>query len=105
MSKEKQIEEIKREVNTALARDCSKARCLTCEFINEENCEPAIIAESLYNAGYRKQLEGEWVKDEKSRTLHRCFECGYGGYYNGVRLGVFCSNCGSRMKNGGAMIE
>ena len=58
MRKEKLIEEMKRDVNTALARDCSIGKCLTCEFINEENCEPAIIAEHFYNAGYRKQSGG-----------------------------------------------
>lgn len=67
MSKEKQIEEMKREINIALARDCSKARCLTCEFINEENCEPAIIAEWLYTAGYRKQSEVEALENEIER--------------------------------------
>ena len=64
MSREKQIDEMKQDINTALARDCSKARCLTCEFINEENCEPSIIAEHLYNEGYRKQ--SEWISvDER----------------------------------------
>ena len=57
MSREKQIEEMKRECNIALARDCSKAKCLNCKFINEENCDPAIIAEHLYNAGSRKASE------------------------------------------------
>ena len=75
MSKEKQIEEMKREINTALTRDCSKSRCLTCEFINEENCEPSIIAEHLYNAGYRKQSE-----------VIRCKDCKYFYPYGEVRI-------------------
>lgn len=53
----KQIEEMKQEINTALARPCGKAKCLTCEFINEENCEPAIIADHLYKQCYRKSTD------------------------------------------------
>jgi len=57
MDKNKQIEEMKRDIKTALSRPCSAGRCLTCEFINEDNCEPPIIADHLYHAGYRKASE------------------------------------------------
>ena len=70
MDKEKQIEEMKREVNIALAYDCNRAKCLNCKFINEENCEPAIIADYLVNASYRKASE---VINEFSEELIKRF--------------------------------
>ena len=64
------------------------------------------IASVLYNAGYRKQREGEW----KYRVEHRrsvwvscniiCDQCCYeferlmGVHFN------FCPNCGAKMKGG-----
>lgn len=92
MNREKQIEEIAKII-------------IMYDSVNSTEEDIVRCANHIYNKGYRKQLEGEWVKDEKSRTLHRCSKCGYGSYYNGVRLGNFCCNCGARMKNGGVMIE
>ena len=95
------IEEMKQQINIALARDCSKARCLTCEFINEENCEPSIIADALYNAGYRKQSEGRWEKRvfiifDSEKVGYHCSECNttWDTETN------FCPNCGARMSGG-----
>lgn len=103
MNKEKQIEEMKREVNTALARDCSRARCLTCEFINEENCEPSIIAEHFYNAGYRRQSEGEWKimkmgDGERVRTCSSCLISQSVNVYKGKVMFRYCPYCGAKMK-------
>ena len=65
----------------------------------------ADIAEALYNAGYRKQKEGEWKRIEVNGE-------NYGQiYYQHKNCKVnetqifqspyhFCPNCGSKMKGG-----
>ena len=58
------------------------------------------IAEHLYNAGYRRQSEGEWrllrnMMCECS-MCHDCFN-----YYSSTDLPNFCPNCGAKMKGGG----
>ena len=95
MSREKQIEEMAKVIEQRCNRDCIPS-CDEC------------IAQTLYNAGYRKQSEGEWVVEE-SPLVHdkkiSCSCCGYSerrgpawniswGMYN------FCPNCGAKMKGG-----
>ena len=65
MSKEKQIEEMARiiaDVNATLR--CSAEVCRLCEFfkVDGELCKDCISAKALYNAGYRKQSEGELTR-------------------------------------------
>lgn len=103
MRKEKQIfEEIKREVKTALARPCGKAKCSTCEFRNEENCDPSIIAEYLCNADYRKR--SEVIDDFVKRLLDAFPEPHRGGnicpaiYYYDYR--EIIEEIGAKMKGG-----
>lgn len=80
MSREKQIEE--------MAKVIAKA---------DDNCRAKTIAEALYNAGYCKQSEGEWIIKK-------------GGYYQRLVCSVceklsiatfdYCPNCGAKMKGG-----
>ena len=94
MSKEKQIEEM------------AKVSCSTClaggEYCDYEPkpCEAAIKdAEALYNEGYRKQSEGEWVKsDETTEHYGYLYMCSYCGGLNFI--GKYCPNCGAKMKGG-----
>ena len=59
---------------------------------------PSIIkAEALYNAGYRKQSEGEWKKVSDKFPRYRCTICGH--LYNN-REYKYCPFCGARMKGG-----
>ena len=56
------------------------------------------IAEYLYNAGYRKQSEGEWI-DCKSKmlwgeTYYKCSNC---ESRSPIRFN-YCPNCGAKMK-------
>lgn len=54
-------------------------------------------AENLYNAGWRKQKEGEWRKHEESIWEHR-YWCSVCNFY---RIGAptpHCQNCGAKMK-------
>lgn len=80
MSEEKQIEEMARDIEQTGMLD-SYSRC-------------EIVAEDLYNAGYRKQSEGEWRKDKNART---CSECGF-QYWARAGFFGYCPNCGAKMK-------
>ena len=60
------------------------------------------IAEQLYNAGYRKQSEGEWIIKWKSTipqyepSEYQCSNC---ELTRSVKH-KFCPNCGAKMKGG-----
>lgn len=57
------------------------------------------IAEYLYNAGHRKQKEGEWVDADPNGSLYR-FTC---SLCRKTKLGKgtpYCPNCGAHMKGG-----
>lgn len=100
MSREKQIEEMAKELQI----DCEQREERDCFAISCSKCR----AEYLYNAGYRKQGEGEWVERTKTTTnakgmearytINFCSECGY-------EIGTiryqhkFCPKCGAKMKN------
>lgn len=63
------------------------------------------IAHILYNAGYRKQSEGEWETiPDYSRSLityrHICSVCKT--FYKDIRSRghTYCHECGSKMKGG-----
>ena len=105
MSREKQIEEMANDIDDACGnrgcpkdRDCSKCR-----------------AEWLYELGYRKQSEGEWIKQKPDPEAMRIFhEKGLGNgmslnsiYWTcsvcdnwGIPHHKYCSSCGAKMKGG-----
>lgn len=103
MSREKQIEEMTKDLFSAYA-------------INKLYTED--VAEYLYNAGYRKQIEGEWLVDawdnEKeewvtipyNKHLHAdafCSLCKEHALLDGKEYGVasnYCPKCGAKMKGG-----
>jgi rubrerythrin len=86
MSKEKQIEEM--------------------VFIIQENSPLSKIssedvADSLYNAGYRKQSEGRWEKRvfvifDSEKVGYRCSECNT----TWDTETPYCPHCGAHMKGG-----
>ena len=89
MSKEKQIEEIKQ----VLMRTYKRARTPQEDYMQDR------YAEALYNAGYRKQKEGDWNINGTDGNIignWRCSAC------NGVSLknSNYCPNCGAKMKGG-----
>ena len=69
--------------------------CRTCKM--HETCLYEDIAYGLYNAGYRKQSEGEW-KLGKSGCMYCCSCCGYAAHPREVDEWTHCPKCGAKMK-------
>lgn len=89
MSREKQIEEMARELNTATfgVNLHTLGDHLKPETTNK-------VAEYLYNVGYRKQSVAKWGF---KGTAYGCSLCGYGviaPIYN------YCPECGAKMEGG-----
>lgn len=107
MSKEleqKQIEEIK----NVLMHTCKRIRTREDDIMQDQ------YAKALYNANYRKQIEGEW-KDcfdgKYANATYLCSICGKGtllkpdinelGNAEIIQaLSPFCPNCGAKMEGG-----
>lgn len=105
MSKEKQIEEMAKVIEQRCNRDCIPS-CDEC------------IAQTLYNAGYRKQSEGEWVvtdvdsgsfgeyepfiefKCPKCESVYGIESGQYDWQYGEPIPWVSCPLCGAKMKGG-----
>lgn len=91
MNKEKQIEEM--------------AKDIACKTVWDEDEIPTVncleTAKRLYNAGYRKQSEGEWVwEHDELNDPKRYFirvVCSHCGLKTG-QTSSFCPNCGAKMK-------
>ena len=92
MSEEKQIEEMTIDLCQAEFWD-----------VDEDCCDLELdrrkTAENLYNAGYRKQSEGEWIEQGECWKTLRCSVCGHTTDTIFDRT-PFCPNCGARMKGG-----
>ena len=77
--------------------------CFECN--GKGRCKAKKYAERAYNAGYRKQSEGEWETiPDYSRSLityrHICSVCKT--FYKDIRSQghTYCHECGSKMKGG-----
>lgn len=96
MNDKKQIEE--------MALTLSEGGCGNeCDCIQGDkfNCHLLHSASVLYDAGYRKQSEGEWQTAPDG--THWCSECGHDATYtfDGTEIcGVACPFCGAKMKGG-----
>ena len=98
MNKEKQIEEMARAWCPFPERHDCKGCC--------ERCYEISKSEMLYEAGYRKQREGEWI-DKPTGAYGRmqswCSACGKHSGIGGIesnRHKPYCPNCGAKMKGG-----
>ena len=97
-----QIEEMALLMAKNVISDCILPKtCARCKV--KETCLIYEMAERLYNAGYRKQSEGEWISncqtDEFICSL--CdgiapVDCEKERFYKSN----FCPNCGAKMKGG-----
>lgn len=101
MTKDKQIEEM---TDIIVKQNCKHCGCENCDYAyeygtKEESCEDYVsyrrMAEEFYNAGYRKQIEGEWV--DTSYGELKCSTCGC-VQEDGFHRYNFCPNCGAKMR-------
>ena len=58
------------------------------------------IATNIYNTGYRKQKEGEWLPTCDNHPLVNKYECSC--CREESMRGKYCPNCGAKMKGGEA---
>ena len=105
MSKEK-IEEMAKHCPCYFGEKC----CIDGELPEKCDmlCQFGTYAEILYNAGYRKQSEGEWIfKEEKDAFF--CSLCDQEALIDANCIGIdfaiaelsdFCPHCGAHMKGG-----
>ena len=101
MSKEKQIEEMAWDL-CDIPMHPSIHSCKEC---GGKHCHAQYYAERAYNAGYRKQSEGEWREDTEYydddysecnvRKVFVCSRCGR----SERKKEPYC-NCGAKMKGG-----
>ena len=93
-----QIEKMAQEICAFCVETCGD-----CNLISGKPCESVMEeAEALYNAGYRKQREGEWIVTER-QCIITCSECGHRlelCYPDGteVRSLPACPICGRKMR-------
>lgn len=85
--------------------ECKGMKCNECDHYA---CEYRMLSEALYNAGYRKQKEGEWLVVYEYNDYRMCKEakiacsvCGHKPKYEGYLSDMnFCPNCGAHMRGG-----
>ena len=95
MNKEKQIEEMAKFI-CDLDETCEECQKSYNEKYAKVPCWMRDIAENLYNAGYRKQSEGEWKPIMTMCNRGECAKCGE----IGAMRWKYCPNCGAKMKGG-----
>jgi hypothetical protein len=103
----KQIEEMAR-VLSECCNHCDengnhlRNKCRECEYWDDTNYVCCSFntkeATALYNAGYRKQSEGEWIWTENGEAdYEKYWVCSVCKEHDFVKT-KFCSNCGAMMK-------
>ena len=101
MNKEKQIEEMARDVTHSIVWDSDGYAEVDC----------LATARKLHLKGYRKQSEGEWIYEHELYGKIKCSACNEEALlryeFDEIRKGhlgyvtsPFCPNCGARMKGG-----
>ena len=94
MKVEQQMKEQIEEMAKIIHGYC-KGNCANCF---PEACGDYLGAEALYNAGYRKQKDGEWVHD--MNNLYGCSNCLCRSVMSPKKMLNFCPNCGAKMEDG-----
>lgn len=90
MEKQKQIEEIKDWIDSMYGCDCAYY-----------GVDGLMIAEGLYNAGYRKQRRGVWISVDED-VIFKCSICeaeiSSSWDYENEDMFFYCPCCGANMK-------
>ena len=85
MNRENQIIEIKECIDNVYGADCAYY-----------DVDGFAIANEIYSKGYRKQIEGEWVRDNENKP-YICSNCRRFMTFQNLN---FCPECGAKMKGG-----
>ena len=95
MNKEKQITKMTEDICGIQNKGMKCDVCGT-------GCDCHMFAEALYNIGYRKQSEGEWIyiDGDVGYDVCNCSVCGESVVFYDDERHVFCPNCGAKMKGG-----
>ena len=97
MSKDKQIEEMANAMCNIGEGSCQECASKW-DFVSVPKCDLVARATKLYNAGYRKQSEGEWKRgDMPTYGGYKCSVCGGNTIHYKA---TYCPNCGAKMKGG-----
>lgn len=102
MQDTKMIEEMAKMIHGYCKAKCADGGC--------SNCVEYMKAKKLYNAGYRKQKEGEWIYHEWVSSYdgaisgYSCSECcilvNEEVFDSDEFHKSFCGNCGAKMEGG-----
>ena len=105
--REKQIEEMSWEICYIPRLDSynSYKSCDDCNCYGK--CHAMYYAKRAYEAGYRKQVEGEWIETVEHKTSllkssirkEKIYCCPYCGRVYRKRMN-YCGHCGAKMKGG-----
>ena len=97
MDREQQIKEMKKELCDVWIVDWEGNPHNLGEKLWDDDLEN--IAIELYNLGYRKQSEGEWVTKGDYLKILKCSACGCTADSIYAKT-PYCPNCGAKMKGG-----
>ena len=107
MNEKKQIEEMAEIIHKADVNNDTNTICFPlsmAECLNKHGAKRTNESIALYNAGYRKQKEGEWIINRSPiEAEFKCSECGYSYIEADPQAETeykFCPNCGAKMKGG-----
>jgi hypothetical protein len=109
--KEKNEKPMKGQIDEIAKLICTYPQCIHHNIIGEcanTECQTVYIAENLYKQGYRKQSEGEWIRQEKKNGKVApeavCSNCGRDVEYQVIdgkwAFENYCSHCGAHMTGG-----
>ena len=100
MSKE-QIEEMARKNCHIEYHMKNYKTCKECYETNYCACRVYEVCRNLYNAGYRKQIEGEWIWTENGEAdCEKYWVCSVCKEHEFVKT-KYCPNCGAKMRKEG----
>lgn len=108
---EKKIEEMAQDIAKVIDdvhAGCRLTECEDCRYFEYdlENCKAYAIAERLDALDYRKQVQGEWIRQDKElgkvKAEAKCSICGRDVVYqiidNKWQFENYCPHCGAKMK-------
>jgi ribosomal protein L37AE/L43A len=106
LSGEKEIEEMAKIISDHCR---TLPTCEGCKFegtsTDEVECFDLFCASRIYNVGYRKQSEGEWIDMGyyiHNKRIYKCSECSNSEAKDTLTSANYCPNCGAKMKGGEA---